>query len=76
MRNKIIDKRTALEAALSTVRYQIKHLRKFYSREQVRCWRVRRNSLIAQLKALPTEKQIQAGCKRVNYSNSSKFSRL
>lgn len=64
MRNKIIDKRTALEAALATVRYQIANLKKHYSREQVRCWYVRRDSLIKQLKGLPTVEQVKADARR------------
>lgn len=60
MRNKIIDKRTALEAALETVRYQIANLKPYYSSEQVRCWYRKRNALVAQLKALPTPEQLRA----------------
>lgn len=59
MENKLIERRRALTEALDTVRYQIKHLKKFYSREQVRCWYVRRNALKAELDALPTEEQIR-----------------
>lgn len=64
MRNKILERRAALEAALQTVRYQIANLQKFYSREQVRCWRKHRDSLIQKLKELPTPEQVAASARR------------
>ena len=73
MENKIIVRRRALLASLETVNYQIKHLKSFYSKEQRRCWYVHRRHLKAELAGLPSDKQIQAGCKRVNFSNSSKI---
>lgn len=73
--NKILLKRKALEAALETIRFKIKHLQKYYSREQVRCWYVERNNLVRHLHGLPTEKQIQQSCKRVNFSNSFKYNK-
>lgn len=63
MENKIITRRRALEAALKTVRYQIDNLQPFYSREQVRCWRKHRDSLIRQLELLPTEAEVKANAK-------------
>lgn len=76
MKNKIIERRAALEAALETVRYQIKNLKKYYSREQVRCWYVHRDKLIKDLAKLPTEEIIQRNAKRINFSNSSKIKTL
>lgn len=73
MKNKILLKREALEASISTLTYQIVNLRIHCSKEQVRCWRVHRYNLKIQLAALPTEKQLQQGAKRVNFSNSSKI---
>ena len=73
MKNKILLKRQALEAARATLNYQIKELSKYYSKEQVLVWRARRNKVVRSLRELPTEKQIQQGCLRVNYSNSTKF---
>lgn len=64
MRNKIIDKRSALEAALETVRYQIKYLKPFYAHTQIREWYRRRNSLVRQLKGLPTPEQLEASSRR------------
>lgn len=64
MENKIITRRRSLEAALTTVRYQIANLKQFYSREQVRCWHKHRDSLIRQLDALPTEEQVKQNAKR------------
>jgi hypothetical protein len=76
MKNKIIERRAALEAALETVRFQIKNLKKHFSKEQVRCWYVHRDSLLKSLAKLPTEEIIQRNAKRVNYSNSSKIKLL
>lgn len=73
MQNKILLKRQALEASRETLNYKIKHLNMFYSREQVRCWRIQRDKIVAELRALPTEAQLQQGAKRINYSNSLKF---
>ena len=63
MENKIITRRRTLEEALATVRYQIANLQKFYSKEQVRCWKIRRDSLIKQLDGLPTVEQVKANAK-------------
>lgn len=72
-KNLIIVRRQTLAAALETVRYKIKHLQNYYSREQVRCWFRERNKIVRELRYLPTDEQIQAGAKRVNFSNSSKI---
>jgi hypothetical protein len=63
MENKIITRRRALEAALKTVRYQIKHLQPYYSREQIICWEKHRDSLIRQLELLPTEEEVRKNAK-------------
>lgn len=73
MKNKILEKRASITEAIATLKYQIKHLRIHYSKEQVRCWRIRRYNLERQLESLPTEEQLQRGAKRVNYSNSTKY---
>ena len=73
MKNKIIEKREALKASLETLDYQIKTLKNHVSSEQLRCWRIRRRNLYNQLCRLPTEVMIQAGAKRVNFSNSFKI---
>jgi hypothetical protein len=73
MKNKILERRAALEAAHETLNYQIKHLKKFYSREQVRCWYVNRDRIVWTLDHMPTEEQIQKDAKRINFSNSSKI---
>lgn len=65
MRNKIIERREALEAALLTVRYQIANLQKYFSKEQVRCWRIRRDSIIKQLRNLPTVAQVKQDAKNL-----------
>ena len=70
MKNKILERRAALEAALITINFKIKTLKPHYSREQVRCWYVLRKQLCSQLKNLPTVQQVQAGAKRLNYSNT------
>lgn len=73
MKNKILLRRKALEAALETVNYKIKNLHKYFSAEQRRCWYVHRRNLREQLDLLPTEAMIQKNAKRINYSNSTKF---
>lgn len=73
MQNKILLKRQALEASRETLNYQIRNLNMYYSREQVRCWRIQRDKIVAELRALPTEAQIQQGAKRINFSNSLKY---
>lgn len=73
MKNKILLKRQALEAARATLNYKIQNLKKFFSREQVRCWYIQRDRIVFQLRQLPTEEQIQANAKRINYSNSTKY---
>jgi hypothetical protein len=73
MQNKILLKRQALEAARATLNYKIQNLKKFFSREQVRCWYIQRDRIVFQLRQLPTEEQIQANAKRINYSNSTKY---
>lgn len=72
-KNMIIVRREALEAELAKLDYQLKNSQQFYSRAQVRCWRVRRRTVYKMLFALPTDAQLQQGAKRVNYSNSSKI---
>lgn len=76
MKNKIIEKREALKAAIATLDYKIANLRQFFSPLQVRCWRINRRTLYNQLCNLPTERMIQQGAKRINYSNSSKIKKL
>lgn len=73
MKNKIIEKRLALTEELAKLDYQLKHRQQFFSRAQVRCWRVRRRTVYNALFALPTDAQLQQGAKRINYSNSSKI---
>jgi hypothetical protein len=73
MKNKILLRRQALEAAHATVNYKIANLKHLFSRQQVRCWYIYRDRLVWELKQLPTEEQLQQGAKRVNYSNSSKI---
>jgi hypothetical protein len=72
-KNKILERRQALEAARDTINYKIKNLRKFFSREQVRCWYILRDKIVWQLRQLPTEEMIQKDAKRINYSNSTKY---
>lgn len=64
MKNKILERRRALEASLHTVRYQIKHLQNCHSREQIRAWFRLRNSLVRQIAALPTPEQVKADAVR------------
>lgn len=73
MQNKILLHRQALEAARATLNYKIKNLKKFFSREQVRCWYIQRDRIVWQLRQLPTEEMIQHDAKRINYSNSTKY---
>ena len=73
IKNKILLKRQALEAARDTVNFQIANLKPWYSRQQIRCWYIQRNKIVADLAKLPTEAQIQQDAKRVNYSNSTKY---
>lgn len=73
MKNKILLRRQALEAAHATINYKIKNLKHLFSREQVRCWYINRDRIIWELRQLPTEEQIQQGAKRVNFSNSTKY---
>lgn len=73
MKNKILERRRTLEAARDTLNYKIRTLNIYYSREQVRCWRIQRDKIVKELRALPTEAMIQANAKRVNYSNSTKY---
>jgi hypothetical protein len=75
MQNKILLRRAALEAAHATVNYKISELKKFFSREQIRCWYIQRDRIVWELKRLPTPEQIQQNAKRVNYSNSLKFNK-
>jgi len=70
MKNKILLKRAALEAAIETLTYQIDHWRQWSSKAQIWVWRVRRYNLRKQLETLPTEKMLQEGAKRINYSNT------
>jgi hypothetical protein len=72
VKNKILLRRQALEASLETVRYKIKNLKPFFSRQQVSCWYIYRDKLIWELNQLPTPEQIQQSAKRINYSNSLK----
>ena len=64
MQNKILAKRKVLEASIASVNYKIDNLKPFFSREQIRCWYIQRNSLCAQLKELPTEKEVREWAKR------------
>lgn len=73
MQNKILLRRAALEAAHETINYKIKNLKKFYSREQIRCWYIQRDKIVWELRHMPTAEQIQQNAKRVNYSNSLKY---
>ena len=63
MKNKILERRATLEAALETLHYKIKTLNLYYSREQVRCWYIQRNKIVAELKALPTAEQVAHSAK-------------
>lgn len=70
-KNKIVERRMALEAALKTVEYQIEKLQPFYSVHQVRIWKQSRRTLREKLKHFRrAEKLIQQNAKRLNYSNS------
>lgn len=73
MQNKILVKRKTLQSSIELLSYKIENLRIYYSKEQVRCWRVNRYNLKQELAKLPTEEQIQKNAKRINYSNSTKF---
>lgn len=66
MRNKILLRRQALEAARATLNYKIQELKHLFSREQVRCWYVQRDRIVWELRQLPTEKEIQKDALRVN----------
>lgn len=76
MKNKIIERRAALEAAHGTVNFKIKELKKFFSREQIRCWYIQRDRIVWELNQLPTEEMLQRDAKRINFSNSSKIKLL
>ena len=52
MRNKIYDRKEALEAALHTLDYQIANLQPYYNNLQIRCWKRNRRTLTAKLKAI------------------------
>lgn len=73
MKNKIIEKREALKASIETLDYQMQHLKNHVSPMQIRCWRILRRKYYNTLMRLPTEADLQAGAKRINYSNSSKI---
>lgn len=49
MKSKLVEKREVLKAALKAVNYQITNLQRFYSKEQVWTWKVRRFKLKRQL---------------------------
>lgn len=70
MKNKILLKRASLIAAIETLNYKINHLSQFFSKPQIRCWKQEKKVLQFKLGNLPTEKQIQDGAKRINYSNT------
>jgi hypothetical protein len=40
-----------LQDAKETIQYQIRHLKKYFSREQRRCWNIRLKRIQASLKA-------------------------
>lgn len=52
MRNKIYERKEALEAALQTLDYQIANLQPYYSNLQIRCWKRNRRTLKAKLKTI------------------------
>lgn len=60
MNNKLLEsKLCATREALHTVNYQIRELKSFYSREQVRCWFVHRRKLKETIRMLEAEKKTQ-----------------
>jgi hypothetical protein len=59
MKSKLSEKVSALQAALETVRYQIRELKAYYSRPQVRAWYLYRDKLIFQLRQLEPLLQAQ-----------------
>lgn len=65
MKSKLLSHREALEASLETVNYKISNLKKYFSREQVRCWYWYRNDLVKKLKEFPTVEQIKQSQKRM-----------
>jgi hypothetical protein len=65
MENKILSRRKALEASLQTVNYKIVNLKRFFSKEQIRCWYVERKKYCDQLKGLPTVEQVKSDAKKL-----------
>ena len=59
--NKLLEERERVtREALHTVNFQIRELKRFYSREQVRCWYINRRKLKARLTMILAEKKTQA----------------
>jgi hypothetical protein len=52
MKNKLYERRAALEAALHTVTYQIDNLQPYYNNLQIRCWKRNRRTIKAKLKTI------------------------
>lgn len=42
---KLKETLTTVQASIDTVAYQIKNLHRLYSKEQIRCWQIRRYNL-------------------------------
>jgi chaperonin cofactor prefoldin len=49
---KLEERKSALTASIETVTWQINSLENFYSKQQVRCWKINRAKLNGQLKKL------------------------
>lgn len=64
MKNKILEKREALEASRDTLIYQIEKLKPFYHKLQVAVWEAQLELVQSQLGELPTVDAIKANAKR------------